>query len=319
MPNPEARFAWIYAGASTRSEGWLAKTNSGEIIGFSGLLYRNIKMGDHRLEVGQAVDLVVDSPHRAFGPIHDLQRALICSVDQRTSSFIYGFPDRRLEKLFQRIGYRRLGQMERWTKPLRSEYWIGKHLSFPTVANISGRMVDAVLRWTTREQSYTNPDWASFAVKDDFDERFDDLYTRGVVQYDVVAERTASYLKWRFRHSQHLPYRVLTLSDNSEELRGYIVFFCEKEEARIMDAFAESRDFLNVLMCEFILMMRMERMSSISCNYMGSDWFSCLMREWGFYKRPIGAPMMVHCNSNSSVNSILDRMRWFMTDGDRDV
>jgi hypothetical protein len=320
LPYSEARYAWVYASPSgPRSEGWLAKTSSGEVVGFTGLLYRKMKIGDRHFEVGHAVDLVVDPPHRAFGPILGLQRTMIQSIRQRTIPFIYGFPDRRLERIFKRIGYQYLGESERWTKPLRSEDWVKKYVSFTSVAKISGRLIDAVLRWNVKDRSYTKPDRGQFEANPEFDERFDDLFLRGAAQYEIVGERTAAHLKWRFEHPQHVPYRTLALSSSSGRLHGYIVFFCQKGVARIVDLFAEPFDWLDSLLGELIFRMRREAIFSISCSYMGSAWFSSLLMEWGFHRRAVGAVMMVLPNDNFPVVHLFDRGRWFVTECDRDV
>lgn len=320
VPCPERRYAWIYMRPpGTRSEGWLATTPSGDVIGFTGLLFRKMKIGDRQMEVGQAVDLVVDSPHRAFGPILDLQRELIRSVRLRSMPFVYAFPDRRLEKVFQRIGYQYLGETQRWTKPLRAEDWVTKYFPFPIVAKLSGRVIDVLMKWSAKERAYAKPAWGKFEEVCQFDERFDDLYRRADGRYTVLGDRSAAYLRWRVGHSGPGGCRVLALSDSRGRLHGYIAFSCQQGVTRVIDAFAEPWDCLDALLGELITRLRREKMSCINCNYMGSEWLSSLLREWGFYLRPVGAGMLVFPNDNVLTSGLLDRAQWFVTDNDRDV
>ena len=320
VPYPERRYAWIYTrppGAC--SKGWLATTSSGDVVGFAGLLFRKMRIGDRHVEVGQAVDLVVDPPHRAFGPMLDLQRELIRSVQLQSIPFVYAFPDRRLEKLFRRIGYQYLGEMQRWTKPFRVEDWVVKYVPSPVGAKLSGRFIDVLLKWSTKERTYTKPTWGKFEDVCQFDERFDDLYRRGGGRYTVVGDRSAASLRWRFGHSEPVGCRMLALSNSSGRLHGYIIFSCQQSVTRIIDVFAEPWDCLDALLGELIIRMRREKMSAINCNYMGSEWLSSLLSAWGFYLRPVGARMLVFPNDNVLASCFLDRGRLFVTDGDRDV
>lgn len=321
LPVSADRYAWIYADPfGSRSEGWVAKTDSGEVVGFTGLLYRTMKLADRRIEVGQAVDLVVDPAHRAFGPIPDLQRTLIGSVRRRGIPFVYAFPNRRLEKVFHRLGYRHLAGMARWTKPLRSEGWIRKYFPFAGGAKISAFLIDTLLKWNTKERSYKRPAWGTFEITHRFDSRFDDLDRRGAAQYDLVGERTAAYLNWRFGQSPHMSYRVLSLSDRGGRLLGYIVFSCQSGAAQIADLFAEPIDCLDPLLGELIFIMRSEGISSVGFYCSGSAQRSSLLAEWGFYKRPGETGMMVLFNDDfPHVESLFNRGHWHLTEGDRDV
>lgn len=322
FPLSEDRYAWIYANPlGSRSEGWLARTPSGEAVGFTGLLYRTMKKGDRHLEVGQAIDLVVDPAHRAFGPILDLQRALIRSVRRRAIPFVYTFPNQRLEKVFERIGYRHLGRMERWIKPLRSEDWLRKYLPFASGAKISGFLLDALLKWNAKERSYIKPDWGEFQIRPRFDARFDDLYARGAVHYDRIGERTAAYLNWRFGDSPYQSYGVLSLSDQKGRLLGYIVFSCQNGMARIADFFADPSDCLDPLLGELIFNLRREEISSVSCHCLGASRLSPLLTEWGFHRRPEETGMMVLLNDDfqAEAESLFDLGGWHVTEGDRDV
>src|SRR5512138_2972324 len=63
------RYEWIYGGsAAHRVAVWLLRGHDDPAVGASALLSRRMRGPAGTIEVGQAIDLVVDPAHRSVGP-----------------------------------------------------------------------------------------------------------------------------------------------------------------------------------------------------------------------------------------------------------
>src|SRR5438093_13517410 len=75
------RYRWLYENG--RATSWLAATETGDIVGATGLMSRTMKLQERLCRVGQAIDLNVNAEHRTIGPALKLQRAVTGSLGAR--------------------------------------------------------------------------------------------------------------------------------------------------------------------------------------------------------------------------------------------
>ena len=61
---------------------WMVETDTGERVGFTSLMPRRMKVGEHVCEAGQAANLNVSAEHRNALAAIKLQRAVVSHVDQ---------------------------------------------------------------------------------------------------------------------------------------------------------------------------------------------------------------------------------------------
>jgi hypothetical protein len=151
-----------------------------------------------------------------------LERAITAKADS-DYELIYGFPNQQSAAVFRRLGYRELGEVDRWVKPLA---WRTVTHRWPRLARLpqpAANLCDWLLRMKSPETYYRRPANVTIEMTDRFDARANRLWQRAAPQLGIAGGRTAEYLDWRFCHCPDVRYRVLNLCDHQGELLGYVV------------------------------------------------------------------------------------------------
>ena len=319
----EARYSWMYeTQPGSAASAWLVKTPVGTVVGSTGLLCRKMKVGDHLLVAGQAIDMVVDKQHRTAGPALMLQRAVTDSPDRRGISFLYGFPNNGSEKVLLRAGYQLLGPFERWTKPLRSEYKVKGFWKGTIPVKVISSLVDRAMKALSGESYIRKSRGTRIELRDSFDSRFDALWAIASKGFHIMGERTSDYLTWRFGRDLHRDYRVFCLSDGKNALLGYIVYQVSDAQISVADFCASDLDVLELLFVEFIRWLRSAQAASVSLRYLGSSKVTDRLKRIGFYKRPSQEHVLVYLGRHATekdIGGMFDKDLWYLTTGDKDV
>lgn len=316
------RFDWLYRTGVANT--WFAETQAGTRIGSTGLMKRRFRIGGQLCQAGQALDMNVDVEHRSIGPALQLQRQVVKVVSETDLAFAYGIPVPQAEVVMRRVGYRLLGSIERWTKPLRSEYKIRSRLKSPTVARMASAVVDVVLKYKSADAYYSRPAGVRTEIVSSFDERCDLLWEQALHQFSIVGERDAAYQNWRLRDCPDVHYRVFCLLEPaSEQLLGYAVFCDSEGSVFIADLMFANDTACDRLLCEFIRFARSERRDTITLKYFGNRQLTDRLIRFGFSRRESLQNLMLYSGpagpAPASVD-LMDRQNWYITaaDGDTD-
>ena len=316
----EDRYAWLYE--TGRATGWLLKSAEGAVVGAAGLMGRTMNVSGGLLPAGQAIDLNVDKKHRTIGPALGLGRAVTATVKQHQRGLIYAFPDPKSELVLRRVGYKVLGSLGRWAKPLRCEGPLKGWLRHTLPRKAAAVTVDSLLHLTSPEAFYRRPADVRVHVTDHFDARFDALWQTAARQFHVVGERTSAYLTWRFCQCPEVRHRVFCLSNADHELLAYLVYSCRAGTVHIGDfLFANSRN-LDLLLVEFLQLMRRQEVEAIITVYLGSSMVCRKLEKYGFWKRPSEWKTLVYVDQRqlgSDLNRVLDEESWHLTRADVDT
>lgn len=316
-----ARYAWLYESGPATS--WLATTPAGSAVGATGLMGRRMKLYDRVCEVGQAIDLNVDHEHRTIGPALKLQRALTGSLAARRIPLVYAMPVPQADAVMRRIGYKLLGTIDRWTKPLRSEYKLKNYLKFawPTIG--AAFVVDQALKLRSAERFHRRPDGCRTEVTQTFDRRFDDLWDVASRQFAIIGERSVAYLNWRYHACPEVQHRAFCVSDAAHPLLGYVVYHRDEQGfASVSDLLFSDESALDLLLAEFIHHARAERLNAIHFVYFGSRAVTDRLQRFGFFQRQSDRRLHVYLTQGSDDSDqagILNRENWFLTRADADT
>ena len=320
----ESRYSWMYEKNQTGGavSAWMVRAPRGDVVGTTGMLRRNVMVGNHRLIAGQVIDMVVDKTHRTAGPALMLQRAVIDLPDSNSIGFLYGFPNKESEIVLARAGYRVLGVFHRWTKPLRSEY----KFSDSSLARMPMKwiffVVDAAMKALSGEFHSRKHGDLRIEVKDSFDVRFDSLWVQASRNCHIMGERSATYLSWRFGNKLREDHRVFCVSQTNGALLGYAVYQLIDRRIDIVDFCATDLDSIDTLFIEFIRHWRAEDVYSISVTYLGSKAVTQRLRRIGFYKRPSNEHVVVYVGTRAAEpfkHAVLNKDLWHLTVADKDV
>jgi hypothetical protein len=315
VDDADARFEWLYGGAVPASRGWVLRTGDGALVGAAALAARRFQLRGRPASGAQAIDFVIDRQHRTLGPALDLQSTVTRSLVSDGVGLAYALPNAKAEPVLIRSGYKRLGAFHRWSRLLRyDDALIARNVN-PTLAGVlSGAMValDGL-----RLQGIRHRSRFQLVEQREFDHRFDALWEQGARQFEVVGERSAAYLRWRFCGLQSGGHRVAALVGQNGTLLGYVVWRLEGSVVRVADTFATDWESWQRLLQGFIRRMRQSAASAINILHFGSPRFEALLSSLDFSRRASDTSVLVQ--SGRTDVELPAPASWHMTEADRDV
>jgi hypothetical protein len=321
---PEAKFAWIYennpAGPAIC---WTAKNaDSDSISGSIALFPRRTFVNGKPIIAAISGDYSVDREHRVFGPALELQKRAVSGCDGTKFDLIYGVPNKQSEAVHLRVGYKVIGEFLSLTRPLRSYYYLKRHIDIPFFTKIVSKLIDIALRCVSRERIIRGNGKYVIGMPSSFDNRFNILWDIAKLRYPIIGERTSSYLNWRYLQSPHEDYRIFTLSDKKRgHIVGYIVFHVAENRTYIDDLLSlDTEKTLESLLSEFLLVQRKEGSESISITYTGTQDFLSKLKEYGFSIRDKEANVVAYVPQDSPyLVYLMDGGNWYLLPGDNDI
>ena len=321
LPGASAtRYSWLYnAGPAS---GLMLHAPDGQVVGATGLMRRTFQCFGDMLDAGQAIDLNVDRDHRSIGPALMLGRAVVDSVTRGELRLVYGFPNRQSEGVLRRIGYRTIGDLGRWVRPLSCRAVLRRRGWCSFLSCIVSSITDPFLWLTSPERSCGTPSDLRVDLADGFDSRFDQLWEKVASKSPILGERTADYLRWRFARHGEIRYRVLCLSNSAGELLAYLVYSCRDYTAYVADFLFAQPEHFDCLMAEFLRMMRHQGVEAVVVVYLGKREVCETLGKFGFWQRPGHWKAMVYAEpqtTNGLLDRLLDAENWYFTRADIDT
>ena len=319
---PEAladRYTWLYeTGPAT---GFLLRSEPGLAVGAAGLMRREFHAFGEPLTAGQAIDLNVDREHRTIGPALALQRAVLKAVESRDIDLAYGFPNRQSEAVLRYAGYRALGELQRWVKPLTCRVafdrwgwprWLARSLAI---------LADPILRGIVTKNFYRRRRDIRVEQVDSFDARFDRLWQSARGQWPILGERTSAYLNWRFCRCPDLCYRALCLTGPSGDLLAYVVHGRRGGTVHVADLLFADETYLDPLLTELMRLVRREKAQTLVVLHLGNPAVGQALTRFGFWQRPSGRKAMVYLgrDGEGDTSPFANPQNWHLTGADIDT
>ncbi|MHB8897658.1 MAG: hypothetical protein ACYC6Y_02805 [Thermoguttaceae bacterium] len=315
------RYDWLYHEGSAND--WLLQDEGRQTIGSVGLMQRNFRIHDRPVTAGQAVDMNVDQAHRSLGPALQLQRKALDASSQLGLPLVYGVCDRRSQLVLQRIGYRLLGDVGRWARPLTSEPFLPPILRRRWLRRSASLLADLALRLGSAESWTRRPKDVRVEVVDRFDHRADELFAHVAGRFSIIGDRSSAYLNWRFADAPAAGYRTLSLCDRQDRLRAYLVYrFCDAT-AHVADFLYQEPADLAVLLVELLALARRWGMESAVVECLAPDPIASLLNRFGFWRRPSNWPVLVYAPQATEAQwreeGLFDLANWYFTRADVDT
>jgi hypothetical protein len=319
------RMRWLYEEAPLAPATTVVclHVESGEVVGCGSFLERATWVDGRSVRSGVLCDFAVARMHRVGGAALAIQRELVRRAAAAELELLYGYPNRRSVPVFQRLGYRAIGETTTWVKPLRSGYKLRELLPRARLSRAAAAPVDLALRALDGARSLGARARYRGAPFHRPDARADALWERARDQYGVVADKSSAYLDWRYRAFTTAEHRMFGLHRRSGgEFCAYAIYTVDGRTATLRDVFADRLDataapLLLALACH----LRREGLDSITLSYVGAAPFGGLLRRLGFLRRPGTRPLVVHPDLAGEPlrTRAFDPARWFMLDGDLDI
>jgi len=319
------RFDWLYRdNPSGPPSTYLAQQEaSNAIVGSASVYPRRISLNGRTAVAGIAIDFMVSSSERVFGPAIKLQKTISENYRSDGYEFILGFPNRASHGIFNRIGYRELGVPKRYVKVLKTDVRLKSVIKNRFLARALGVVADSLWMGLCWVGMKTMSGGFTYRLLDQCDHKFDALWTKVRQEFPITGEKTAEYLNWRYTNNTSYEYYFFCIfADNGKELLGYIVYRVADGVAVVADMlFVRRRRVLACLLMGFSLEMRNRGVHSVVITYLGSNILRSGFRLAGFILRKT-EPRAVFLKgefSDTVQRDILDANRWYLFDEEVDL
>jgi hypothetical protein len=300
---------------------WLAKDEqSNTFIGTTALFPRVILVKGHPVYAAIAGDFAVDIQHRNLITALSLQKEIRLKIHDTKFKFIYGLPNKQAKGILLRLGYKKIGRFTYFIKPLKSEYQNNKHIHSLLKFKIFARAVDIFIKSYAKERRYKTTLKYSIITPEYFDDRFDVLWKNVSKHFTIIGERSSFFLNWRYIQSPVKKYKIFCLSDEHNDIIGYIVYYLENNMCYIRDMlFEPSTEVISSLLAEFSRFIRMKGVGSISVDYLGSSLFEKKLREFNFLPIKNETDLLFYSPDMADNPDLLKKENWHFFAGDNDV
>jgi hypothetical protein len=164
----------------------------------------------------------------------------------------------------------------------------------------------------------------------DFDERFDDLWTRVKSEHTCLTVRDSRFLQWRYRDCPLHQYTALgLLSADQSRLLGYVIYYAEGGSAVCADIFSGSDDReIECLLSAWVCHARQSGLTGMSAACSLPDAVQRGLRRIGFTRRTAPVQSAPSPSQKQEVSrSLLAHGRlsvhtgamsaWYFTNGDQ--
>ena len=314
------RFDWLYS--SGRSQAWLLEGTDGSVIGSAGRLRRRLAIEGRVVEAGVPIDLNVDQRKRTLGPALALVREVAASAQREGLALNYAIPLRAAEVVLKLARYQPIGVMSNWTKLLRSEFKLRRLLRSSWAARVAAPLADVSMRLRDARIRSRLPRDVATETPAGFDQRFDRLWLNTLSRFQVIGERTAEFLTWRFLNCPQTQYHIFTLvQSKSRELLGYVIWSAAADSVSIADLLASDSSTTTRLLWEFIELIRGTGAAAIRLSCFASDEFYRALRAAGLSQRQDGLTVLVKTlDTMGNKSTATDNgQNWYLTMADHDV
>ncbi len=317
------RYDWNYKFCPYgRALCWLAKFESSNLfVGSTSLFPRKLMINEEPIFAAIAGDFAIDKNHRGFGPAFQLQREILSKVNDFGYNFLYGIPNELSRTFFFRIGYKKIGNFNRYIKLLKTDNIPNQYLSGYFRSKIFLKIINFFNSIFSKEKHIKNKVGYSIEMPIHFDKRFDILWEKASKQFNIISERSSRFLNWRYKQSSTYDYKIFCILNDNKELVGYLVYFVKENIVHLVDMlFLLSDDLINFLLAKFILYLKSKGIGAVVVRYMGNDYVDKKLKEFNFFlTKNDDAIVMLYAVNLLYQSYLLDVTNWYFFVGDSDI
>jgi hypothetical protein len=306
------QFEWLYQrNPLGPSRCWTLETEADSIAGFSAAFPRKLRFGYGTLDAWVLGDFWIAKEQRSLGPAIALQRAACEGVDRREVDLWYDFPSTSMLAVYRRMGLRVAGEMGRWVLPLRADHLVAERIGRHPLGRGISAVGNAMLRWRDALRR-RDPSLEVGVFEGPLPACTDAGIERDPVP-GVTLERTADYLRWRYREDPRGGITILGARRNGA-VCGFLALKTGDTKHTIVDAFGiRGPGVLRELVLYAIEMARERSASALTVGLSNRHPFEETFQGLGFRRRD-GAPFV--CYARAGLFD--EHTRWFLMNGDRD-
>jgi GNAT superfamily N-acetyltransferase len=298
----------------------------------------SVKVGEHDVPGGHIVDIAIGENNRSGGTFFRLERTLR-KEDYKTSLMEFAFSIKTTHKLATRLlGFEGASPIYRMVKILDAAPYVEAKIGFRPLARALTAICNAGLRVLDQFRGQRGHPGVIIEEVTRFDERFDELWQRGRLQYEIMIARTSAYLNWRF--ADHPTVAYTTYAAVSEgAVKGYVVLSIRRKgeaSGTIVDIEVDTdRGFVADIFVEpgpdhEGVTSALIKKAADHSRSKGADTVACWVLEHmdlcdslkalGFFRRETPHDLIVRAGDDEKITNeyLSDPTRWYIARGDSD-
>ena len=203
---------------------WIAEASDGEVVGHWAVIPEKMKLGSTTVTVAQAVDAATHPDYRGRGIFKTLVKS-VCSDAKMRYRFVFGFPN-ELYRGYEKLGWKSFRMIEflnfiNYNCSLKS--YFENNLKFH-LAKIALKVFRAK-NHLSLSLYFEKLMGSNVEIKriDDFSNDIDDFWNLARSEHEIVLERDASFLNWRYSKHFGNYQKFIARSTETGKITGYIV------------------------------------------------------------------------------------------------
>ena len=288
-----------------------------KIVGSASVYSRKCWVSGKLINTGVACDFVTEKEHRVFGPAMNLQKGIVAEYKNHKMNFVLAYPSMSSKAVFQRTGYKPLGNVISWTKYLNFESVLIKVLKFKSISIVMGFFINVFSNMIDDLRLFFKARY-NVGLITSFNQEFDDLWQRCKSQYKITFERSSAYLNWRYGKHPSEQYKVVVFNPkNDKKLAGYVIYKSTNNTALIFDfIYDKSRINAHTLLLLFCKEMRKQKQNNVYLTFFGEPDLKKELSRVGFFERKQKRMCYILTNGTQEYTQ---PENWFLFEGDMDI
>lgn len=241
------------------------------LIGTQGLFTRNWKTDFGITKVSVIGDMFVAKAHRTLGPALKLLRHVTEKACEN-ADIIYSFPNKNAEPVFKRIGYKKVNDLTRYSRPLRSKDILQSHANLKMLTPFS-RIIDFCLFIELHLRGFFTPNY-NVEIRKPSDNELDALWEDANKHYSIIGERNAAFIKWRLvNHTKNNTQLAIIRKQNDNSIQSYIVFETDSQGHIDIDDILcrHGASQIKSMLVAFLLYAYREKIKTVSFVFSGNS------------------------------------------------
>lgn len=300
---------------------WIGVNSMSNIIATCIYMPWVFTLGEKIIKANQLVDGVVQLEYRGQGLALTLLNQGMADSFNKGASFSFAFPNENGAAVHrQNKGYH-LGHILRYTKPLRSGYFLERYIKSKFLLKLVSSIVDAVIKFFSKETYYINPWSLGIEKGENCGKEFDDFFERfsGAFQNKIVTKKGSRYLNWKYVNSPSED-RALYAVRKDSIVYGFVVLESTPKIGYIVDLIASDKQALAYLIAYSIKYFRNLGKDSVVFVALENNMYFGDLKKFGFIERPEEKHFYIYIDEKMKDKEyFMDSQNWFITIGDCDI
>ncbi len=216
---------------------WIVRDSHGNLIGKSGAVPRQLYVGEMLLTGYVLIDTWIHPDHRVLGPAMLLLKASLEHMNAGHMDFCAEISKGAMDAIWKRLGVEPCGNLVRYSKPLRLDWYLERHLQSAWLAKCISPVGNLLLK---ARDAFIRPN-SSLEIsiqEEECGEEFTQLVDRLGPNFGFCMRRTAEFLNWSYRGHCYYSHQIITARRNGE-LVGYCVLSNEDPVMNVVDILTE--------------------------------------------------------------------------------